>query len=218
MAALLITPAAAARFWTDSLGRMVIIGAIFAAIASVLGSFVSYQQVNMPTGPWIIVIMSLIAFGSMLFAPGRGAVARQWDLLLHRRKMLEENVLKAFYHAVEISGDTTSGLTRDGLQEQRAFPTFLLRISLLELRRRGLLTREKNRYRLSEKGLAQGARLARIHRLWELYLTRYLRIAADHVHDDAEAMEHLITPEIEAELEAALDYPERDPHDRDIPR
>jgi manganese/zinc/iron transport system permease protein len=218
MAALLITPAAAARFWTDSLGRMVIIGAIFAAIASVLGSFVSYQQVNMPTGPWIIVFMSLIAFGSMLFAPGRGAAARQWDLLLHRRKMLEENVLKAFYHAVEISGDTTSGLTRDGLQEQRAFPTFLLRISLLELRRRGLLTREKNRYRLSEKGLAQGARLARIHRLWELYLTRYLRIAADHVHDDAEAMEHLITPEIEAELEAALDYPERDPHDRDIPR
>jgi manganese/zinc/iron transport system permease protein len=31
-------------------------------------------------------------------------------------------------------------------------------------------------------------------------------------------MEHLITPELEAQLEAALGYPERDPHDRDIPR
>ena len=57
----------------------------------------------------------------------------------------------------------------------------------------------------------------RLHRLWELYLTSKVNIAPDHVHDDAETMEHLITPELEAELERQLDYPQRDPHASNIP-
>ncbi len=127
-------------------------------------------------------------------------------------------MLKTFYHAGEQRGEFGSGLDRDAVLAIRTFPAVILSWSLWNLRRRGLLTKKDSRYSLTEKGKVQGARLARIHRLWELYLTRYLRIAADHVHDDAEAMEHLITPEIEAQLEAALDYPERDPHNRDIPR
>ena len=56
-----------------------------------------------------------------------------------------------------------------------------------------------------------------LHRLWEMYLTQYAKIAPDHVHDDAEAMEHLITPELEAELVKLLNNPETDPHDSRIP-
>jgi manganese/zinc/iron transport system permease protein len=58
----------------------------------------------------------------------------------------------------------------------------------------------------------------RLHRLWELYLQEYLHLDADHVHDDAEAMEHVITPEIEKQLEDLLGRPERDPHQAVIPR
>jgi len=60
-------------------------------------------------------------------------------------------------------------------------------------------------------------RVVRIHRLWELYLTTYLRIAPDHVHEDAETIEHIITPEMESKLEHLLDYPEKDPHSANIP-
>ncbi|MBI1192209.1 MAG: iron chelate uptake ABC transporter family permease subunit [Bacteroidetes bacterium] len=218
MAALLITPAAAARFWTDRLGAMVLLGAAFAALASVLGSFVSYQQPNMPTGPWIIVVLSAIAFFSMVFAPRRGGLARLWDKLRHAWKIREENVLKTIYHSGESLGDFTAGMHIEAVQGRRAFNPWQLRLSLFTLQRRGLLQYGASGYRLSGEGLREGARLARIHRLWELYLTEYLRLAPDHVHDDAEAMEHLITPELEAQLEAALGYPERDPHDRDIPR
>lgn len=218
MAALLITPPASARFWTDRLKTMVWIGAAFAALSGVLGSYVSYRQPNMPTGPWIIVVLSALALLSMLFAPRRGVLFRQWSLAMHRRKMLEENILKAFFHALERSPEQRTVWTVETLREQRSFPGWGLRLALWELSRKGLLQRTEGGLALSEKGRVEGARLARIHRLWELYLTQYLRIAPDHVHDDAEAMEHLITPEIEAQLEAALDYPQRDPHDRDIPR
>jgi manganese/zinc/iron transport system permease protein len=37
------------------------------------------------------------------------------------------------------------------------------------------------------------------------------------VHDDAESIEHVITPELEKELEKMLGYPEMDPHEKEIP-
>ena len=60
-------------------------------------------------------------------------------------------------------------------------------------------------------------RVVKIHRLWELYLTTHVNIAPDHVHDDADTIEHLMTPELEAELEKTLNYPTVDPHKSEIP-
>jgi manganese/zinc/iron transport system permease protein len=51
-----------------------------------------------------------------------------------------------------------------------------------------------------------------------MYLAEELRVAPDHVHDEAESMEHYITPEIEKRLEAKLNYPALDPHAKRIPR
>jgi len=52
----------------------------------------------------------------------------------------------------------------------------------------------------------------------ELYLTQEARIAADHVHRDAEDIEHVLGEEMVARLEAGLDHPDRDPHGHEIPR
>ena len=60
------------------------------------------------------------------------------------------------------------------------------------------------RYQLTRSGLEAATRVVRLHRLWELYLSRHLNIAPDHVHEDAEGIEHLITPELERELDDAL--------------
>jgi manganese/zinc/iron transport system permease protein len=59
--------------------------------------------------------------------------------------------------------------------------------------------------------------VVRLHRLWEVYLTQRLRMAPDHIHPQAETMEHLITPELEAQLIHELDAPEVDPHQSKIP-
>jgi manganese/zinc/iron transport system permease protein len=59
--------------------------------------------------------------------------------------------------------------------------------------------------------------VVRLHRLWELYLSHKLGLPPDHVHNSAEAMEHLLTPEVEQHLLEELQYPALDPHDSAIP-
>jgi Mn-dependent DtxR family transcriptional regulator len=57
----------------------------------------------------------------------------------------------------------------------------------------------------------------RNHRLWELFLTQEAHLAGDHVHRDAEHIEHVLPRDVLARLEQMLDNPTADPHGRPIP-
>ena len=61
MAAMLISPAAAARFWTDRLSVMLILATVFGVFSGITGAFISYTAPNMPTGPWVVIVISCIA-------------------------------------------------------------------------------------------------------------------------------------------------------------
>jgi manganese/zinc/iron transport system permease protein len=77
IAALLIVPAAAARFWTDRLGHMLWIAALIGIIAGVVGTSISATLDRMPTGPSIILSATVMFLVSMLFAPKRGLLFRK---------------------------------------------------------------------------------------------------------------------------------------------
>jgi len=68
---------------------------------------------------------------------------------------------------------------------------------------------------------AQGERVAlevmRHHRLLELYLAEHLGVPWDRVHDEAEALEHVISEDLEARIAAKLGNPTHDPHGDPIP-
>ena len=81
----------------------------------------------------------------------------------------------------------------------------------------GLAEREGDSLRLTPEGLAEAAGVVRKHRVWELYLTRRLELPSDHVHRDAEAMEHALSDEAVDRIEALLGHPRLDPHGRPIP-
>lgn len=83
MAAMVVAPAAAARQWTDSLGRMVALSALMGAVAGVGGALLSASTQNLPTGPTIVLIATLLVVLSMAFAPRRGLV---WSHLRQRRQ------------------------------------------------------------------------------------------------------------------------------------
>ncbi|MCC7087373.1 MAG: metal ABC transporter permease [Pirellulales bacterium] len=85
MAALLILPAAAARFWTDRLDIMLVLSAIFGSTMGLFGTAISVQMAGIPTGPIIVVAGAMIFLISMLFAPRRGALARGIRQLQFRR-------------------------------------------------------------------------------------------------------------------------------------
>lgn len=76
MSAMLVAPAAAARQWTQRLGRMVLLAGFFGALVGFLGAITSSQVSKLPTGPTIVLYMSAIVLLSLLFAPERGLVAQ----------------------------------------------------------------------------------------------------------------------------------------------
>ncbi len=214
MSALIIGPAATARYWTDNFGKMLLLAGATGWLASSLGVFVSGLQENMPTGPWVVSFLFLFVMISLVAAPKKGWISLWKKRRENRRRMESENVLKACYQLQE-SGKVS--VTAKDLLEKRAFePAALYRILRL-LEARGMIERSGRNYRLTEKGSAEAARVVRLHRLWELYLAKRMNFREDHLHGSAETVEHLLTPEIEAELLRELDFPEADPHNKQIP-
>jgi len=217
MAAMLITPATAARTWTDKIANMLILAAIFGAVSGITGAYISYIKPGMPTGPWIVVMISLIAFVSFVAAPGRGLIYRYYQHYRNRKKIREENILKTFFHLGEKDNIFDRAYTIEEIKEKRPIDEKTLRKGLRSLVREGYIHKDRSAFTLTEEGKNIGQRITRTHRLWELYLTNYLNIAPDHVHEDAETIEHILTPELEKRLEELLRKPEQDPHASQIP-
>ncbi|GBD15257.1 Manganese transport system membrane protein MntB [bacterium HR26] len=74
MSAMVVAPAAAARQWTDRLGLMVLLSALFGVVAGMSGALISSLTPRLPTGPTIVLAVSGLVLVSLLFAPNRGLV------------------------------------------------------------------------------------------------------------------------------------------------
>jgi manganese/zinc/iron transport system permease protein len=74
--ALLITPAAAARFWTDRAGIVAVVAGGIGAACGWIGAAISASAPDLPTGP-VIVLLAFAAFVlSLVVAPRHGLLAR----------------------------------------------------------------------------------------------------------------------------------------------
>ena len=206
MSALIITPGAAARLWTHKLKRILVLAIIFSVLSGIAGAYVSYARAGMPTGPWVVLFLSVFMAGSIFFAPKRGIISRIRRARANRSKILHENILKAIYQYHEKQGleVLSEKLTIDQIIEVRNFDTSDLLKGLKRLRRAGFILKDEQSFELTDNGSRESKRIVRLHRLWEQYLLKRTSIATDHVHSGAEAIEHVITPELEAELEKEL--------------
>jgi len=218
MAALLITPAAIARFWTGNMTKMLLLASLAGGVSGFIGALISYTAPAMPTGPWIIVVLSIMAFISIIIGREKGVLYGILKQRKFRYKVLRENVLKIFYHLGEPDNTLLEERNIAALLQRRPMskPELLLGLKQLDKRDFIVSTGPEN-WKLTERGWIESKRLIRLHRLWEVYLSEYLNIAADHVHDDAEAIEHILTPELQAKLEKVLEGRTIDPHDKKIP-
>lgn len=217
MAAILITPAAAARFWTDKIKVMFFLASIFGALSGLTGAYISYIAPAMPTGPWIVIVISTIAFISFFFAPRRGVLYRMAKQASIRKTINDENVLKVLYQLGEENKNYFIQRFPDEIIRRRNYDRSNLLKIMRRLLRHGYLEQAGNAWSLTAEGKTKAQRVVKNHRLWELYLTTYMKIKPDHVHEDAETIEHLLTPELEAELEKQLGYAKVDPHKSEIP-
>ncbi|MEM1177399.1 MAG: iron chelate uptake ABC transporter family permease subunit [Acidobacteriota bacterium] len=216
--ATLVMPAAAARQWTESLGVMLLLSGFFGGAAGAAGALASSQIAKLPTGPVIVLISSAVLIASLLFAPRRGLLWSRLEDVRMVRRILSENLLKDLYVLGERRGDWREPVGAPELMGMRGQAYGQLRRVAKRLRRDGLLDLQADVLRLTDGGMDAAKRIVRKHRLWELYLTRQLELAADHVHRDADAMEHTLSEEAVSLLDEKLGYPRVDPHGQPIPR
>jgi DtxR family Mn-dependent transcriptional regulator len=82
----------------------------------------------------------------------------------------------------------------------------------------GLVSRRPYRgVTLTDAGERVALEVIRHHRLIELYLAQALGMPWDRVHEEAEVLEHAISPQLSELIAEALGNPTRDPHGDPIP-
>ncbi|WP_342567314.1 metal ABC transporter permease [Psychrobacillus sp. FSL K6-4046] len=81
MAAMLIIPAAAARFWSSHLGIILVTSAFFGALSGALGTMISSLRIGLSTGPIIVLVAATLFSLSYFFAPNRGLISK-----LHKKR------------------------------------------------------------------------------------------------------------------------------------
>ncbi len=70
---------------------------------------------------------------------------------------------------------------------------------------------------LTDPGRRVALEVIRHHRLLELYLAEHLGVPWDRVHEEAEALEHVLSEDLERRIAAKLCEPTHDPHGDPIP-
>lgn len=219
VSAMLITPAATAYLLSDRMHRMMLYAVGFGCFACLLGGYISSEVSGMPPGP-VIALVGAVVFGFVYFAaPRHGVISKVFRQVQQSKRVERENILKAIYRALESDGFKDSGISVEKLAMVR-------RTTLDDAIRQGKMLvssdeasweEDKSAIYMTPSGWRRAAEIVRNHRLWELYLTDLANYQADHVHDDAEKIEHILGAEAVRKLERDLDFPQFDPHGKPIP-
>lgn len=217
--ALVIIPAAAARFWTERLWVMTLIAAGIGAASGYVGAALSALLPRFPAGGIIVLVAGLLFLASLFFAPRRGVIAASVRHLRLRLAIEGQHVLRGVFEATEARGVPPGApVRREALRIVRSWSGPWRGLVLWHLKARGLAARPGETVRLTEAGVQEALRLTRNHRLWEEFLVGHAHLAPTHVDRSADLVEHVLDRDLVAELEARLARQGRLPRSGGVPR
>ena len=211
--ALLIIPAAAARFWTFNLRHMLWLSGLFGALSGMIGSGISALMANLPAGAVIVLSASAIFIFSMIFGSARGLLRLLFERMGLRRRIMQENLLRDLYEWYENSSEINVqkslavnlewfGPRMADLLSQRSWtPRQLHRTIRRLIRNEHLFVDSDNRLHFTEKGMRAAREVVRKHRLWEAYLISHADVATGMVDLSADRIEHVLDEDIISRLE-----------------
>lgn len=208
--AFLITPAAAARFWTERLDRMLVLSAVIGALGGWLGASISAFFSKMPAGALIVLVTALCFLFSMLFGGARGVVVRLIRQERLKRKVGQQHLLRALYEIIE--ADLKEGqevsvrpVALRQVRGRRTWNDARLKRYARQAYQDGLIREsEGETITLTDAGFDAAAKVTRNHRLWEIYLIEFADVATSRVDRDADTVEHILGERMVATLEAKL--------------
>ena len=208
--AFLITPAAAARFWTNQLDRMLVLSALIGAASGWLGASLSAFIPRLPAGAVIVLVAALFFVVSMLIGTERGVMIRFLRQSQLRKRMGRQHLLRALYEILE-GGRVTEELNIRTvpfrqIRGRRTWSDTQLRDYIRRAYNDGLVEapNKVDSILLTKTGLAEAAQVTRNHRLWEMYLIEYADVATSRVDRDADMVEHILGEKMVTRLEDKL--------------
>ena len=126
-----------------------------------------------------------------------------------------EDYAKAIYSLAR-QGDGT--VATNALAERLGVTPASVRAMVKKLDERGLVRHVRYKgVALTPDGERVALEVMRHHRLLETYLAEHLGVPWDRVHEEAEALEHVLSEYLEARIAAKLGHPTHDPHGDPIP-
>jgi len=127
-----------------------------------------------------------------------------------------EDYIKAIYQ-VSSAADTGTATTGEVAEKLSVTPGSVTTM-LQRLAESGLVNYQSHRgTSLSPSGEKLALNVLRRHRLVELFLVKTLGLSWDEIHVEAENIEHAVSDNLIARIDAYLGYPSRDPHGDPIP-
>ncbi len=204
--AMLIIPAASARFWTDRLRLLVLISALIGGVCGYAGAATSALLPRKPAGSVIVLCGGALFVLSLLAAPRRGVIAGVVRRVALRVRIARDHLLEQL-HEMEVHDGMGSVIAADRLVDAmglRGWSRSQTRVFLLMLRLRGLIERRDGGIGLSDRGREIGARVARNHALWARYLIEHADIAPSHVDWTVDRVEHVLREDIVRRIERAI--------------
>ena len=128
--------------------------------------------------------------------------------------LTEENYLKVLYN---LSGETGEVNVNELSRELKIkMPT--VTSMMKKLAEKKLVHYESYKpLRLTEKGKKEAGLIIRKHRLTEIFLVEKMGFGWEGVHDIAEQIEHIRSPDFFEKMDELLGYPKIDPHGSPVP-
>lgn len=162
MAAMVIAPAVAARQWTKSLERMVLLAAGFGMLAGLAGALMSVAGRGLATGPLIVLAITVIVIVSILAAPERGMLWEELKRWRDRRELTGHQLLTTLYNLAARHRDAQYPAELGMIDAYHGLRT---RRTLKRLERRGLIVplvhmaSEGRHWELTEAGILEARRV-----------------------------------------------------------
>ncbi len=214
--AIMVIPAAAARFWTNSLFKMILIAAAIGAASGLFGAILSALFEKLPAGAIIVLVSAFIFAISLFLGSARGFCIRYFMSWRLEKKVSRQNLLRSMYEGLEKNDKKSldkesklrsvqSGISLEYFLSNRSWSMKKLTRLLKKAISEDLVYEGADKkYHFTKDGLSEAKRIVRNHRLWETYLISYADIAPAKVDRDADQIEHVLGQVMVDKLEELL--------------
>ena len=217
MAALLIIPSAAARFWTDKFSRLLLLSGVFGLATGFIGASLSAMFDQLPAGPIIVLTGTTIFIVSLLFGTRRGIIARLVNQWRFERELADRQLLRVALEILETRNETASSLQVDDWLGRKSWNRSRVEKLIAQAVRQGELVPEQGRgYRLTAAGYARAVEVTRGYRLWEAFLSAYPDQAGGVANLASISVAEHVSPAIVQELTTSLRAAGRWPGESDL--